>query len=113
MRHYEIVLLVHPDQSEQVPDMIERYSDMVRQQGGTVHRKEDCGRRALAYPINKIHKAHYILINIEIHDSGLVELKDSFKFNDAIMRELIIKKDAAITEPSVLFKQAKKNKENF
>ena len=112
MRHYEIVFLVHPDQSDQVPSMLDRYCDAIKQGGGKVHRKEDCGRRQLEYPINKVYKAHYALINIECSNDSLKELKDLFKFNDVIIRNLIIKRNNAITEPSILFKQAKKNKED-
>ena len=111
MRHYEIVFMVHPDQSEQVPSMLERYSDMVKQAGGIVHRKEDCGRRQLEYTIQKIRKAHYVLLNIECSTETLSELKQSFKFNDAVLRNLIIQQDEAITEPSALFKQSKKQQE--
>jgi len=100
MRHYEIVTLVHPDQSEQVPAMIERYTKLVNDDGGTVHRVEDWGRRQLAYPINKIHKAHYILMNIECSQDALAELQHNFRFNDAVIRDLVVRKDEAITEPS-------------
>jgi len=100
MRHYEIVTMVHPDQSEQVPAMIERYTKLVTEDGGAVHRVEDWGRRQLAYPINKIHKAHYILMNIECSQSVLDELSHNFRFNDAIIRDLIVRKDEAVTEPS-------------
>lgn len=111
MRHYEIVFLVHPDQSEQVPSMMDRYCDSIKQGGGVIHRKEDCGRRPLEYPIQKVFKAHYILMNIEVSAKGLADLKESFKFNDAIIRSLVVKKDKAITAQSILLKQAKKNKE--
>lgn len=100
MRHYEIVILVHPDQSEQVPGMIERYTGMITADGGSVHRLEDWGRRQLAYPIDKIHKAHYILMNIECTQEVLDELAHNFKFNDAIIRELVIRRKEAITEIS-------------
>ncbi len=112
MRHYEIVFLVHPDQSEQVPGMLDRYTDTIKKAGGKIYRKEDCGRRQLEYPINKVYKAHYVLMNIECSNDSLEELKDSFRFNDVIIRNLIIKRDQGITEPSVLFKQSKKNKED-
>jgi len=105
MRHYEIVFLVHPDQSEQVPAMIERYRALIDADGGKIHRLEDWGRRQLAYPINKVFKAHYVLMNIECSDSVLVELKSSFRFNDAVLRELILLKDEAVTEASPLVKQ--------
>ena len=104
MRHYEIVFLVHPDQSEQVPAMIERYQSIVTSNNGTVHRLEDWGRRLLAYPINKIHKAHYVLMNIECDAESLTQLTDGFRFNDAVIRNLVIKKDEAVTEPSLLIK---------
>ena len=104
MRHYEVVFLVHPDQSEQVPAMIERYRSGVEAQGGAIHRLEDWGRRQLAYPINKIHKAHYVLMNIECNQEALDELSSAFKFNDAVLRNLIMKTDGPITEPSFLAK---------
>ncbi len=104
MRHYEIVFLVHPDQSEQVPAMIERYQSIVTSNNGTVHRLEDWGRRLLAYPINKIHKAHYVLMNIECDAESLTQLTDGFRFNDAVIRNLVIKKDEAVTEASLLIK---------
>ena len=104
MRHYEVVFLVHPDQSEQVPAMIDRYRSGVEAKGGAVHRLADWGRRQLAYPINKIHKAHYVLMNIECDGDALQELESAFRFNDAVLRNLIIKRKQAITEPSVLSK---------
>lgn len=104
MRHYEIVFLVHPDQSEQVTSMVERYTNSIKNSGGTVHRLEDWGRRQLAYPINKLHKAHYVLMNIECNQETLKELTETFRFNDAILRNLVINRDSAITEPSVLMK---------
>ena len=104
MRHYEIVFLVHPDQSEQVPAMIERYRHVIESTGGAIHRLEDWGRRLLAYPINKIHKAHYVLMNIECNDAALEQLNSGFRFNDAVLRDLIIKRNKAITEPSPLAK---------
>lgn len=100
MRHYEIVFMVHPDQSEQVPAMIERYTNLIKNSGGNVHRLEDWGRRQLAYLINKLHKAHYVLMNIECNKEALNELTDSFRFNDAVLRNLVIKRQHAITEPS-------------
>lgn len=106
MRHYEIVFLVHPDQSEQVPAMIERYRGMVQDSGGSVHRLEDWGRRQLAYPINKLHKAHYVLMNIECNAETLAELESIFRFNDAIIRNLTIRCNKAITEPSPLKKES-------
>ncbi|MBE01601.1 30S ribosomal protein S6 [Marinobacter lutaoensis] len=100
MRHYEIVFMVHPDQSEQVPAMIERYTSLITEDGGKVHRLEDWGRRHLAYPINKIHKAHYVLMNIECSQAVLDELTHNFRFNDAIIRDLILRRDEAVTEMS-------------
>ncbi len=100
MRHYEIVFLVHPDQSEQVPAMVERYQGMVTESGGHVHRSEDWGRRQLAHPINKIHKAHYALLNIECSFSVVDEIKTAFKFNDAVLRHLVISRTEAVTEAS-------------
>ncbi len=104
MRHYEIVFLVHPDQSEQVPAMIERYQSQITGNGGTVHRLEDWGRRLLAYPINKIHKAHYVLMNIECDAETLKQLTEGFRFNDAVIRNLVVKMTNAVTEPSPLLK---------
>lgn len=100
MRHYEIVFLVHPDQSEQVPAMVERYTNLITEDGGQVHRLEDWGRRQLAYPINKIHKAHYVLMNVECSDSVLSELNDTFRYNDAIIRNLVIRRKGAVTDVS-------------
>ncbi|MCV2401414.1 30S ribosomal protein S6 [Marinomonas sp. C2222] len=100
MRHYEIVFLVHPDQSEQVPAMVERYTNLITEDGGQVHRLEDWGRRQLAYPINKIHKAHYVLMNIECTDGVLAELNDTFRYNDAIIRNLVIRRKDAVTDVS-------------
>jgi small subunit ribosomal protein S6 len=108
MRHYEIVFLVHPDQSEQVPAMIERYRQMIEGAEGTIHRLEDWGRRQLAYPINKIHKAHYVLMNVECGSDTLRELESAFRFNDAVMRNLIITKKRAVTEVSPLAKTDEK-----
>ena len=104
MRHYEVVFLVHPSQSEQVPAMVERYRGNLEKRGGVVHRLEDWGRRQLAYPINKVHKAHYILMNVECDGDAIDELESAFRFNDAVLRNLIIRRDAAITEPSPLGK---------
>ena len=100
MRHYEIVVLVHPDQSEQVPAMLERYKGMVAATGGTVHRVEDWGRRQLAFPIAKVHKAHYLLMNVEIDQATLGELTGAFRFSDAVLRHLVVAMDEAVTEPS-------------
>lgn len=109
MRHYEIVFLVHPDQSEQVPAMIERYRGMIEGQDGGIHRLEDWGRRQLAYPIAKVHKAHYVLMNIECGAETLAELESAFRFNDAVLRHLTIKCKEAITVPSPLAKQEDKD----
>jgi small subunit ribosomal protein S6 len=105
MRHYEIVFLVHPDQSEQVPAMVNRYQAMIQQHGGIIHRIEDWGRRQLAYPINKVHKAHYVLMNIECGATALNELNSAFRFNDAVIRNLVMVRDDAVTGPSMLAKQ--------
>jgi|TARA_B100000959_G_scaffold143574_1_gene150691 small subunit ribosomal protein S6 len=110
MRHYEIVILVHPDQSEQVPAMIERYQAIITSNKGKVHRLEDWGRRLLAYPINKIHKAHYVLMNIECDGESLNQLTDAFRFSDAVLRNLVIKKNKAVTQPSPLFKSDNEDK---
>lgn len=107
MRHYEIVFIVHPDQSEQVPAMIERYQAQITASGGRVHRLEDWGRRQLAYPIQKIHKAHYLLMNIECGQEALDELEHGFKFNDAVLRHLTIVRKEAVTTPSVMMKEEK------
>ncbi|PKO88843.1 MAG: 30S ribosomal protein S6 [Betaproteobacteria bacterium HGW-Betaproteobacteria-10] len=107
MRHYEIVFIVHPDQSEQVPGMIERYRAIVTAKGGAFHRLEDWGRRQLAYPIQKIHKAHYVLMNIECDGETLNELEHSFKFNDAVLRHLTVKMKAAVATPSPMMKDEK------
>ena len=100
MRHYEIVFLVHPDQSDQVPAMVKKYSGIISSKGGKIHREEDWGRRQLAYPINKIHKAHYILMNIECGEDVIDELSSNFKFNDAVIRNMILKRKSAISEKS-------------
>jgi len=105
MRHYEIVYLVHPDQSEQVTAMADRYKGVIEQGGGTVHRYEDWGRRQLAYPINKIHKAHYIMMNVEVSQETLDEIENLFRFNDAIIRNLVLKMKKAETEPSIMMKE--------
>jgi small subunit ribosomal protein S6 len=105
MRHYEIVFLVHPDQSEQVPAMVERYEGIVVKHKGQIHRKEDWGRKQLAYPINDMHKAHYIMLNIECDQIALDELKDAFKFNDAILRNLILNRNHAITNESIMMRK--------
>ena len=111
MRHYEIVILVHPDQSEQVPSMIERYRSMIEEKSGTIHRLEDWGRRQLAYPINKIHKAHYVLMNIECDGDTLSDLESLFRFNDAVLRNMVIRRDEAVTDASPLAKQEERAEE--
>jgi len=111
VKHYEVVFLVHPDQSEQVPAMVERYRAMIEGAGGIIHRLEDWGRRQLAYPINKIHKAHYVLMNIEISAETLAELNSAFRFNDAVIRNLIFNRKKAVTEPSLLAKSREEENE--
>ncbi len=105
MRHYEIVFLVHPDQSEQVPAMVERYRGIIESQDGVIHRLEDWGRRQLAYPINKVYKAHYTLLNIECNQEALDELSSAFKFNDAVIRHMVLLQDGPITDVSPLIKK--------
>lgn len=109
MKHYEIVIMVHPDQSEQVPGMIERYSTLIKNGKGVVHRAEDCGRRQLAYPINKVYKAHYALFNIECDQKVLEELANVFRFNDAIIRNLVLERKDAVSGPSALLKKPEHN----
>ena len=104
MRHYEVVFLVHPSQSEQVPGMIERYQGNLEKHGGVIHRLEDWGRRPLAYPINKVHKAHYVLMNVECGQEAIDELESAFRFNDAVLRNLIVSRKTAVTEASPLAK---------
>jgi len=108
MRHYEIVFLVHPDQSEQVPAMVERYRATIESKGGTVHRLEDWGRRQLAFPIQKLHKAHYVLMNVECDGEALEEIESAFRFNDAVLRSLTMRRKDAVTEPSPLAKTEEK-----
>lgn len=105
MRHYEIVFMVHPDQSAQVPAMVERYRSLIESSSGSIHRLEDWGRRQLAYPIAKVHKAHYVLMNIECDQATLDELESGFRFNDAVLRSLTIRRDEAITEPSPMARE--------
>ncbi len=107
MRHYEIVFIVHPDQSEQVPAMVERYKNMVTEASGTIHRLEDWGRRQLAYPIDKIHKAHYVLMNIECEPAVVEEIETAFRFNDAVLRHLTVKMKKAVSEASPMMKEEK------
>jgi small subunit ribosomal protein S6 len=111
MRHYEIVFLVHPDQSEQVPAMIERYKQTIEKDGGKIHRLEDWGRRQLAYSINKVHKAHYILMNIEASQEAVEELGTAFRYNDAVLRNMILQRDEATVEESFILKAEKENRE--
>ena len=107
MRHYEVVFIVHPDQSEQVPGMVDRYRQMVSGRNGKIHRLEDWGRRQLAFPLQKIHKAHYVLMNVECDGETLNELDHAFKFNDAVLRHLIVKMETAVTAPSPMMKEEK------
>jgi small subunit ribosomal protein S6 len=111
MRHYEVVFLVHPDQSEQVPGMIDRYTQLITESGGVLHRLEDWGRRQMAYPINKIHKAHYVMMNIECNGDILDELTTLFRYNDAVLRNLVIKCKEAVTEESLILKDEREGKE--
>ncbi|RLQ22254.1 30S ribosomal protein S6 [Seongchinamella sediminis] len=111
MRHYEIVFMVHPDQSEQVPGMIERYSNTIQKDGGSVHRLEDWGRRQLAFPINKIHKAHYVLMNVEATNDAMEELTTTFRYNDAVIRNLVIRRDEPVTDESFIMKAEKESRE--
>jgi small subunit ribosomal protein S6 len=111
MRHYEVVFLVHPDQSDQVPGMIERYQSLIEKDGGKVHRTEDWGRRQLTFPISKIHKAHYIMMNIEVAGDVLVELESAFRFNDAVIRNMIIRRKEAITGNSKIYEEELREQE--
>ncbi len=111
MRHYEIVFLVHPDQSEQVPAMIERYQSMIEKDGGRVHRLEDWGRRQLAFTINKVHKAHYVLMNVECRKDNLDEIENAFRFSDAVLRSLVLVRDHAISDPSPMMKEVEEERE--
>lgn len=104
MRHYEVLFLVHPDQSGQVPTMVDRYKAMIKQGNGKIHRYEDWGRRQLAFPINKVHKAHYILMNVECNKSTVDELENAFRYNDAVIRNMILRREHAMTEPSPMMK---------
>ncbi|KMV29049.1 30S ribosomal protein S6 [Photobacterium swingsii] len=113
MRHYEIVFMVHPDQSEQVAGMIERYTGSIKDSGGQIHRLEDWGRRQMAYPINKLHKAHYVLMNVEAEQSVIDELESSFRFNDAVIRNMIMRAKNAVTEPSPMMKAKEERTERF
>ena len=111
MRHYEIIFMVHPDQSEQVPGMVERYTQAIEKDGGKIHRLEDWGRRHLAYPINKIHKAHYTLMNVEANQGAIDELTTNFRYNDAVIRHLVIRMDEAVTAESPIMKAEKESRE--
>ena len=111
MRHYEVVFLVHPDQSDQVPGMTERYRGLIERSGGKVHRLEDWGRRQLVYPISKIHKAHYVLMNIEVGAEALEELESAFKFNDAVLRNLVIRRKEAVVGDSKIYEEELKEQE--
>ena len=105
MRHYEIVFIVHPDQSEQVPGMVERYTQLITGRGGKIHRHEDWGRRQMTYPIQKMHKAHYVLLNIECDNETLLEMEHAFKFNDAVLRHLTVSMPEAVTTPSPMMRE--------
>ncbi len=105
MRHYEIVFIVHPDQSEQVPGMVERYTQMITGRGGKIHRHEDWGRRQMTFPIQKMHKAHYVLLNIECDNETLLEMEHAFKFNDAVLRHLTVSMSEAVTTPSPMMRE--------
>jgi small subunit ribosomal protein S6 len=111
MRHYEIVFLVHPDQSEQVPAMVDRYRAMLENGGGSIHRLEDWGRRQLAFSINKVHKAHYVLMNVECEKPALDEIENAFRFNDAVLRSLVLRRDRAVSEPSPMMKEVEEERE--
>jgi small subunit ribosomal protein S6 len=111
VRHYEIIFMVHPDQSEQVPGMIERYSNVITKDGGQIHRLEDWGRRQLAYHINKIHKAHYVMMNVEATNEAMEELTTTFRYNDAVIRNLVIRRDEAVTEESLIMKSEKEDRD--
>jgi small subunit ribosomal protein S6 len=111
MRHYEIVFLVHPDQSEQVPAMVERYKQTIEKDGGKIHRLEDWGRRQLSYSINKVHKAHYILMNVEASQEAIEELNSNFRYNDAVLRNMVLLRDEATTEESFILKAEKESRE--
>lgn len=113
MRHYEIVFLVHPDQSEQVPGMVERYKSALTESGGKIHRLEDWGRRQLAYPIDKIHKAHYILLNVECSQAALDDLSSNFRFNDAVLRNIVIRRDEAVTAESPMTRANEKEQRRY
>ena len=112
MRNYEIVFMVHPDQSEQVPGMIERYSETIKAGNGTIHRLEDWGRRQLAYPINKLHKAHYVLMNIEASNEVIEELETAFRYNDAVLRNMIMRQKDAVTEASPMSRKEERKAES-
>ncbi len=111
MRHYEVIFMVHPDQSEQVPAMVERYTKAIEADNGKIHRLEDWGRRQLAYPINKIHKAHYVLMNVEMTQEAHDELSNNFRYNDAVLRNMILRCDEAVTEESPILKAEKESRE--
>ncbi len=106
MRHYEVMIMIHPDQSEQVPNMLNKYREMIEKRAGQIHRVENCGRLQLAYPINKLHKAHYVLLNIECDAEALNELNDALRFNDSVLRKLVLTMKCAITEPSPLMQRS-------
>ena len=109
MNHYEIMIMVHPDQSDQVPTMVERYKKTIEEGKGTIHRHEDWGRRQLAYPIDKLHKAHYVLMNVEINTDTLRKLEESYRYNDAVLRHMVIRCNAPVTEPSIVLQASKES----
>ena len=113
MRHYEIVIMVHPDQSEQVSTMLEKYRSIIEEQKGSIHRLEDWGRRQLAYPINKLHKAHYVLMNVECNNEALSQLESAFRFNDAVIRHLVLKMKEAVSDASPMARPPKEPKKSF
>ena len=112
MNHYEILFIVHPDQSDQVPPLVEKYKGMLTANGGTVHREEDWGRRKLAFPINKVHKGHYVLLNVECTAAEVDEMAEAFRFNDAILRHMVVRKEEPVTEPSPIYKSLKEKEKS-
>lgn len=112
MRHYEIVLMMHPDQTEQVPALIAKYTQKITESGGQIHRQEDWGRRALAYPVKETHKAHYVLLNVEVSNEIIDELRTAFRYNDVVIRDLILKMDGPVTEPSPFIKNKKEERKD-
>ena len=113
MRHYEIMFMVHPDQSEQVPGMIERYQEVVTSNGGKLHRLENWGRKQLAYPIDKVHKAHYVLMNVECEKNAITEIENLFRFNDAVIRNVVLSRKQAVTTPSAMVEEKKEDRKKL